>query len=65
MSLESVPPANRSGHGDPEKFCDWSVRDRSWGNTTLSRAVMQSAEHAYRLKADLLKDEFERCGPTM
>jgi CRP-like cAMP-binding protein len=35
------------------------------GNTTPSRAIVQSAGHAYRLKADLLKDEFERYGPTM
>jgi CRP-like cAMP-binding protein len=35
------------------------------GNTTPSRAVVQSAGHAYRLKADLLKNEFERYGPTM
>jgi len=35
------------------------------GNTTPSRAIVQSAGHAFRLKADLLKDEFERYGPTM
>ena len=35
------------------------------GNTTPSRAIVQSAGHAYRLKADLLKNEFERYGPTM
>ena len=35
------------------------------GNTTPSRAIVQSAGHAYRLKADLLKNEFERHGPTM
>jgi CRP-like cAMP-binding protein len=35
------------------------------GNTTPSRAIVQSAGHAFRLKADLLKDEFERHGPTM
>ncbi len=35
------------------------------GNTTPSRAIVQSAGHAYRLKADLLQDEFERHGPTM
>ena len=35
------------------------------GNTTPSRAIVQSAGHAYRLKADLLKTEFERHGPTM
>ena len=35
------------------------------GETTPSRAVVQSAGHAFRLKADLLKDEFGRFGPTM
>ena len=35
------------------------------GDTTPSRAVVQSAGHAFRLKADLLKDEFGRFGPTM
>jgi len=35
------------------------------GNTTPSRAVVQSAGMAYRLKADLLKTEFARFGPTM
>jgi CRP-like cAMP-binding protein len=33
------------------------------GGTTPSRAVVQSAGHAYRLKAKLLKKEFERGGP--
>ena len=33
------------------------------GETTPSRAVVQSAGHAYRLKASLLKKEFERGGP--
>ncbi len=33
------------------------------GETTPSRAVVQSAGYAYRLKASLLKDEFERGGP--
>lgn len=32
------------------------------GDTTSSRAVVQSAGHAYRLKAQLLKDEFKRGG---
>jgi len=32
------------------------------GETTPSRAVVQSAGHAYRLKAQLLKDEFGRFG---
>ncbi|MHB1092612.1 Crp/Fnr family transcriptional regulator [Thiobacillus sp.] len=32
------------------------------GETTPSRAVVQSAGHAYRLRAQLLKDEFNRFG---
>ena len=35
------------------------------GDTTPSRAVVQSAGHAFRLKSQLLKDEFGRFGPTM
>ena len=35
------------------------------GETTPSRAVVQSAGHAFRLKAALLKSEFGRFGPTM
>jgi len=35
------------------------------GDTTPSRAVVQSAGHAFRLRAELLKDEFGRFGPTM
>jgi CRP-like cAMP-binding protein len=35
------------------------------GDTTPSRAVVQSAGHAFRLKAELLKQEFERFGATM
>lgn len=35
------------------------------GETTPSRAVVQSAGYAYRLKASLIKDEFNRAGPTM
>jgi len=35
------------------------------GDTTPSRAVVQSAGHGYRLKAELLKNEFERFGSTM
>jgi CRP-like cAMP-binding protein len=35
------------------------------GNTTPSRAVVQSAGHGFRLKAALLKNEFGRFGPTM
>ena len=33
------------------------------GETTPSRAVVQSAGHAYRLQGQLLKDEFSRAGP--
>ena len=33
------------------------------GETTPSRAVVQSAGHGYRLKASTLKDEFNRGGP--
>jgi CRP-like cAMP-binding protein len=33
------------------------------GEKTTSRAVVQSAGHAYRLKAKLLRDEFARGGP--
>jgi CRP-like cAMP-binding protein len=33
------------------------------GETTTSRAVVQSAGHAYRLKGQLLKDVFFRAGP--
>jgi CRP-like cAMP-binding protein len=35
------------------------------GDTTPSRAVVQSAGFGYRLNAEMLKDEFERFGPTM
>src|ERR1700681_4256069 len=35
------------------------------GETTPSRAVVQSAGYGYRLRAQLLKDEFGRFGPTM
>lgn len=33
------------------------------GETTTNRAVVQSAGHAYRLRGQLLKDEFNRAGP--
>jgi CRP-like cAMP-binding protein len=33
------------------------------GETTPSRAVVQSAGHAYRMKGQQLKDEFYRAGP--
>ncbi len=33
------------------------------GETTPSRAVVQSAGHAYRLRGQILKDEFYRAGP--
>ena len=35
------------------------------GETTPSRAVVQSAGFGYRMKAQLLKDEFGRFGPMM
>jgi CRP-like cAMP-binding protein len=35
------------------------------GDSTPSRAVVQSAGYGYRLKADLLKAEFGLFGPTM
>jgi CRP-like cAMP-binding protein len=35
------------------------------GETTPSRAVVQSAGHGYRLRAELLKQEFGRGGPVM
>ena len=33
------------------------------GDTTPSPAVVQSAGHSYRLKAQLLKNEFNQAGP--
>ena len=35
------------------------------GETTPSRAVVQSAGHGYRLKARLIKEEFSRAGPVL
>jgi CRP-like cAMP-binding protein len=35
------------------------------GESTPSRAIVQSAGHAYRLEAPLLKQEFNRAGPVM
>jgi CRP-like cAMP-binding protein len=35
------------------------------GNTTPSRAIVQCAGHAFRLRAALLRNEFERYGPAM
>ena len=35
------------------------------GESTPSRAVVQSAGHAFRLKAQMLKDEFNRVGPVL
>jgi len=35
------------------------------GDTTPSRAVVQSAGFGYRLKAQLLKEEFNRAGPLL
>lgn len=35
------------------------------GDTTPSRAVVQSAGHGYRLRASIVKEEFNRAGPFM
>jgi CRP-like cAMP-binding protein len=35
------------------------------GDSTMSRAIVQNAGHAYRLKAQILKDEFQRGGALM
>ncbi|MQA23510.1 Crp/Fnr family transcriptional regulator [Rugamonas rivuli] len=35
------------------------------GNTTPSRAVVQTAGHGYRLKSQILLDEFNLAGPVM
>jgi len=35
------------------------------GESTPSRAVVQSAGHGFRLKAQLMKDEFNRAGPVL
>ena len=35
------------------------------GETTPSRAIVQSAGHGYRLKSQLLKAEFNRAGPVL
>lgn len=35
------------------------------GETTPSRAIVQSGGHGFRLKARLLKEEFNRAGPMM
>jgi CRP-like cAMP-binding protein len=35
------------------------------GNTTPSRAIVQTGGHAYRLPAHVLMDEFNRAGPVM
>ena len=35
------------------------------GNTTPNRAIVQTAGHAYRLKARLMIEEFNRAGPMM
>ncbi|MFC3339889.1 Crp/Fnr family transcriptional regulator [Paracandidimonas soli] len=35
------------------------------GETTPSRAVVQSAGHGFRLRADCMKDEFNRAGPVL
>lgn len=35
------------------------------GNTTLSRAVIQTGGHGYRLRSQILMEEFNRAGPVM
>jgi len=35
------------------------------GDTTPSRAVVQTSGHGYRLKSNILMDEFNRAGPVM
>jgi CRP-like cAMP-binding protein len=35
------------------------------GNTTPSRAVVQTSGHGYRLKSHILMEEFNRAGPVM
>jgi CRP-like cAMP-binding protein len=35
------------------------------GESTPSRAVVQSAGHGYRLRANLMKEEFNRAGPVL
>jgi hypothetical protein len=35
------------------------------GNSTPSRAVVQSAGSAFRLKAQVMKDEFDKAGPVL
>ena len=35
------------------------------GETTPSRAVVQSAGHGYRMRGQLLKEEFNRSGPVL
>jgi CRP-like cAMP-binding protein len=35
------------------------------GESTPSRAVVQSAGHGFRLKSQLMKDEFNRAGPVL
>jgi CRP-like cAMP-binding protein len=35
------------------------------GESTSSRAVVQSAGHGFRLKAQLMKNEFNRAGPVL
>jgi CRP-like cAMP-binding protein len=35
------------------------------GDSTPSRAVVQSAGHGFRLKAQVMKDEFNRAGPVL
>jgi CRP-like cAMP-binding protein len=35
------------------------------GNSTSSRAVVQNAGHAYRIKAQVIKDEFNKAAPVL
>jgi CRP-like cAMP-binding protein len=35
------------------------------GESTPSRAVVQSAGHGFRLKANIMKEEFDRAGPVL
>jgi CRP-like cAMP-binding protein len=35
------------------------------GQSTPSRAVVQSAGHGFRLRAQIMKDEFDRAGPVL
>jgi CRP-like cAMP-binding protein len=45
--------------------CNLGISLFMGGDTTPSRAVVQSAGEGYRLRASMIKAEFERFGPTM